>query len=609
MLVVFRCREQKAPGPGPGRVDKASGMTLAETLKKRLRTGFAACGIDGENLGKVGVTQAADLRFGDYQSNAAMVLAKEARQNPRALAEAVAEATEVSDLADVEIAGPGFLNFRVKVDAFAGRLGDLLVDARLGVAPVQSPRRIVIDFSAPNVAKPMHVGHLRSTFIGDALARVGRFLGHEIITDNHIGDWGTQFGMVIWAWKRELDRTALAEDPLNELLRLYRLANGQCAEEEGVKEECRQELVALQQGDGENLAIWKECVSLSREGLQAIYDRLDVRFDHWLGESCYNDRLPGVVADLVGSGLARESEGAVCVFSDDSLEPREDPFKIQKDGEWEDKPMIVRKSDGGFNYATTDIATVDYRVEELSADAAWYVVDHRQGDHFRQLFAVAARRGREIELEHVSFGTILGPDSKPLKTRAGDLPLLSDLLSDAIQAARESSEGRTRVEDEGERQALAELIGLSAVKFMELSHHRTSDYIFDLEKMVSMEGDTAPYLQYSYVRCRSIFGKLEEGVVLDGEGLVLGDDREIHLARMLTRFGETVPVVLDDFRPNLLASYLLELARAYHSFFQSCPVLKSEGAVRRTRLVLCELTARALQKGLYLLGIEVPERM
>jgi len=584
-------------------------MTLIEILEERLRAGCTVCGIAEENLARVGVTQAADLRFGDYQSNVAMVLAKGVRQNPRSLAEALAEAVEVSEIAEVEIAGPGFLNFRIKPETYAGRLGDLLEDERLGVEQVADPRRIVIDFSAPNVAKPMHVGHLRSTFIGDALARIGRFLGHDVITDNHIGDWGTQFGMVIWAWKRELNRSSLGDNPLNELLRLYRSANSRCAEDDSVKEECRQELVALQQGDEENLGIWTECVALSREGLQVIYDRLEVSFDHWLGESSYNERLPGVVEDLLQSKLARESDGAICVFSDNTGDPGADPFKIQKEGEWEDKPMIVRKRDGGFNYATTDIATVDYRVEELEADCAWYVVDHRQGDHFKQLFAVAARRGREIELKHISFGTILGKDGKPLKTRAGDLPLLSDLMADAVQAAKESSEGRSRVEDQKEREALAELIGVSAVKFMELSHHRTSDYIFDLDKMVSMEGDTAPYLQYSYVRCRSIFGKLEGEAVLDGEDLELSDEKEIHLARMLMRFGEVVPVVLDDFRPNLLAGYLLELARAYHSFFQSCPVLRSEGAVRKTRLVLCELTARVLRQGLDLLGIAVPERM
>ena len=584
-------------------------MTLIEILEERLRAGCTVCGIAEENLARVGVTQAADLRFGDYQSNVAMVLAKGVRQNPRSLAEALAEAVEVSEIAEVEIAGPGFLNFRIKPETYAGRLGHLLEDERLGVEQVADPRRIVIDFSAPNVAKPMHVGHLRSTFIGDALARIGRFLGHDVITDNHIGDWGTQFGMVIWAWKRELNRSSLGDNPLNELLRLYRSANSRCAEGDSVKEECRQELVALQQGDEENLGIWKECVALSREGLQVIYDRLEISFDHWLGESSYNERLPGVVEDLLQSKLARESDGAICVFSDNTGDPGADPFKIQKEGEWEDKPMIVRKRDGGFNYATTDIATVDYRAEELEADCAWYVVDHRQGDHFKQLFAVAARRGREIELKHISFGTILGKDGKPLKTRAGDLPLLSDLMADAVQAAKESSEGRSRVEDEKEREALAELIGVSAVKFMELSHHRTSDYIFDLDKMVSMEGDTAPYLQYSYVRCRSIFGKLEGEAVLDGEDLELSDQKEIHLARMLMRFGEVVPVVLDDFRPNLLAGYLLELARAYHSFFQSCPVLRSEGAVRKTRLVLCELTARVLRQGLDLLGIAVPERM
>ena len=578
-------------------------------MRERLRVGFAACGVEGEALDRVAVTQAADLRFGDYQSNAAMILAKAAKQNPRALAEAAAGATDVSELAEIEVAGPGFLNFRVLPTAFAERLGDLLDDEQLGVSKVKNPRRIVIDFSAPNVAKPMHVGHLRSTFIGDSLARVSRFLGHEVITDNHIGDWGTQFGMVIWAWKKELDRAALVADPLNELLRLYRLASGTSGGDEAVKEACRQELVALQQGDEENLAIWKECVSLSRKGLEAIYDRLDVRFDHWLGESSYNDRLAGVVEDLESAGLARESEGAICVFSDGSDDPKKDPFKIQTDGEWEDRPMLVRKSDGAFNYATTDIATVDYRVEELQADCAWYVVDHRQGDHFRQLFAVAARRGRQIDLAHISFGTILGKDSKPLKTRSGDLPLLRDLLNDAIQAAWESSEGRSRVEGEEARRELAQLIGVSALKFMELSHHRTSDYVFDLEKMVSMEGDTAPYLQNAYVRCRTILSKLEEELVLDGDALELSNEQEIHVARMLSRFGEALPAVLDDFRPNLLASYLLELARAYHSFYHASPVLKSEGAVRKTRLVLCELTARVLRKGLELLGIDVPERM
>lgn len=583
-------------------------MTLAERLRERLQAAFADCGVEGDALEKVGVTQASDLRFGDYQSNAAMVLQKVVGRKPRELAEEVVAKANLGELAEVEIAGPGFLNFRIRAEAYTDRLGDLLSDERLGVSQVASPSRIVIDFSAPNVAKPMHVGHLRSTFIGDCLARVSRFLGHEVTTDNHLGDWGKQFGMVIWAWKRELNREALEEDPLAELLRLYRLANAQ-NEDESAQAAFRQELVALQQGDEENQAIWEECVELSKNGLQRIYDRVGVSFDHWFGESHYNDQLEGVVEELLASGQARESDKAICVFSDGNADPGKDPFKIHRDGEWVNLPMIIRNSEGGFNYATTDIATINYRLQNFSAEQIWYVVDERQSLHFRQLFEVAGRLGHALSLSHIAFGTIQGTDGKPLKTRAGDLPLLADLLDDAVAAARQSSEGRTRVDTEEELVALTELIGISAIKFMELSHHRTSDYIFDLKKMVSMEGDTAPYLQNAYVRCRGIFRKLEEDVSLDGEGLVLDDEKEVHLARMLCRFGEAIPVVIDDFRPNLLASYLLDLARAYHSFFQSCPVLKSDGAVRKTRLVLCELTARVLKKGLGLLGIDVPERM
>ena len=328
-----------------------------------------------------------------------------------------------------------------------------------------------------------------------------------------------------------------------------------------------------------------------------------------MGESSYNDCLEGLVEDLVATGVARESEGATCVFSAHDKKPEADPFQINRDGEWTDRPMIVRKSDGGFNYATTDLATVDFRVEKWKAKKICYVVDHRQGLHFQQLFEVVARRGRKVALAHVAFGTILGKDGKPLKTRSGDLPELENVLDDARAAARITIGERSKLEDPVAREALAELIGISSVKFTELSHHRMSDYVFDLEKMVALEGDTAPYLQYSYVRVRSIFRKLDGPVQLDGVAVGLTEDAEIHLARMLVRFGEIVPVVLDDFRPNLLATDLLELARAFHSFFEACPVLRSEGTVRDSRLVLCELTARVLRKGLDLLGIDVPERM
>jgi len=584
-------------------------MTLAEELKGRLRAGLAACGFDEAVLERVGVSQSADLRFGDYQSNAAMVLAKEAKQNPRALAEAVVAKTDVSGLAEMEIAGPGFLNFRVLPEAFAKRVAGLCGDERLGVAEVADPERIVLDFSAPNVAKPMHVGHIRSTIIGDSLSRIGRFLGHEVITDNHLGDWGTQFGMVVWAWKKELDREALEADPLAELLRLYRMASEGGKADEVIREACREELVKLQQGDAENFAIWTECVGYSLRGLERMYVRLGVEFDHWKGESSYNERLQGVVDSLIAAGLARESNGALCVFSSGEGAPEEDPFRIQKKEGWEDNPMLVRKSDGGFNYATTDLATIDFRVEEWGAKKILYVVDHRQSLHFRQLFDVARRRGYDLDLAHVSFGTILGKDGKPLKTRSGDLPQLEDVLNDARDAARVTIEERSKLDDAGEKDALAELIGISAVKFTELSHHRMSDYVFDLEKMVALEGDTAPYLQYSYVRVRSIFRKVEGEVDLKAVVVQLEADAEVHLARMLVRFGETVPVVLDDYRPNLLATYLLELARAFHSFFEACPVLKAEEGVRNSRLVLCDTTARVLEKGLSLLGIAVPERM
>lgn len=586
-------------------------MTLAATLRGILQEAFTKVGIDAESLERVAVSPSADIRHGDYQSNAAMMLAKPAKRNPRELAQEVVDlmAPQLVGRAVCSLAGPGFINFKLESPFFAETVAALLEDERLGVPKVTNPRKIVIDFSAPNVAKPMHVGHIRSTVIGEALARLATFLGHEVIRDNHIGDWGTQFGMVLWAWKEELNAEALECEPLRELLRLYRLGSSSSKADEEIANLCRAELVKLQAGDSENIGIWQRCIELSKKGLNEIYYRLDVSFDYWLGESYYNDQLGPVVEELLASGMARESEGAICVFSSGELPPKKDPFlKNTKEG-IEDYPLIVRKSDGGYNYATTDIATIDYRLKQWGAELIWYVVDFRQEDHFNRLFAVAKRRGCTAELEHVKFGTILGADGTPLKTRAGDLPELQDVINDAVAAARLSVAEKSRLEGEQEREELAELIGLSAIKFMELSHRRESDYTYDLEKMVALEGDTAPYLQYSYVRCRSIFRKLEKEVALGGPDLVLEDDREIHLARMLSRFGEVVPQVMEDLRPNVLASYLLELARAYHSFFQSCPVLKSEGATRASRLTLCEVTARILQKGLGLLGIGVPEKM
>ena len=585
-------------------------MTIPEILREKVLTALESLEVAIPDPARSQVTQAADRRFGDFQSNVAMMLAKGLGRNPREFAEDLAGRIVAEDLCEVSIAGPGFLNFTLNPGAWSGLARAQWESDDLSVSQVNSPKTIVVDFSAPNVAKPMHVGHIRSTIIGECLSRVATKVGHKVIKDNHIGDWGTQFGMVTWAWKKGVDEDRLETEPLQELLRLYRTASDASKVEEEVKEACRAELVKLQQGDAENKAIWERCLALSRKGLDQIYARLDVSFDYWMGESAYNDALAPLVNQLVADGLARESDGAICIFSNESGKPKNDPFKINRDGEWQDYPMMIRKSDGAFNYATTDLATVEHRVNEWKADYIWYVVDFRQGGHFAQLFEASKRLGHDqANLVHVAFGTILGKDGKPLKTRAGDLPQLDDVLNDAVKAAQIVVDEKSHLVTDEEKAALAELIGVNSVKFTELSHHRMSDYVFDLDKMVALEGDTAPYLLYSYVRSRSIFRKLDEEVELHGANLQLTEKAEIHLVRMLTRYSDQVHQVLEDYRPNLLATYLLELARAFHSFFEACPVLKSEGQTRESRLILCDLTSRVLKDGLNLLAIPVPERM
>jgi len=555
-----------------------------------------AVGVDLPEGFQVQVESAADLRFGDYQSNAAMILAKRLRTNPREFAAKLIEVMELGDLAVADIAGPGFINFRVTHSAWSKRMSALLGDDRLGVALASPVQTIVVDFSAPNVAKPMHVGHIRSTIIGDSLSRIARFLGHEVITDNHIGDWGTQFGMIIHGWKTVLKESDLEADPVAELLRVYRTVNALCGKDDAVRETCKQELVKLQGGDAENLKIWEKCVDLSKQGLQGIYDRLDVGFDHWYGESFYNDRLAPLVDEMLESGVARESEGAVCVFFDG-------------DAKLDEKPAIVRKADGGFLYATTDLATIDFRVQQWHADQIWYVVGAPQQLHFQQIFEATRKRGQNPSMHHIAFGSILGEDRKLMKTRSGDNVQLVDVLDEAVERADRVIGEKNPDMDPAERAEVASIVGIGSVKFAELSQHRMTDYVFSWDRMLALQGDTAPYLQYSYVRVRSIFRKLDGQINIDPSALSIEADAEVHLARMLVRFGETVPILLDDFRPNLLANYLLELAKAFHSFFEACPVLKSEGDTQNTRLALCELTSQVLEKGLGLLGIEVPERM
>jgi arginyl-tRNA synthetase len=557
---------------------------LSEGLR---RAGFPAAGE---------LTQATDPRFGDYQTNVALIVGKQRGENPRAVAEKIVTQLDVSDVSEPPvIAGAGFINFKLRPAAVENQTLDILRDERLGVAETESPRRIVIDFGSPNVAKPMHVGHIRSTALGDALARVAKFLGNEVIRDNHVGDWGTQFGMVIWGWKNILDRQALQRDPLAEIVRIYKETNERANKDPDVREACRQELVKLQAGDKENTDIWKECVALSMGDFEHVYRLLDVHYDLQCGESFYNDRLPGVVDRLLEAGIAEISEGAVVVFFHD-------------DPELTDKPLIIRKRDGGFNYATTDVATIDYRVNELKADAIWYVVGAPQTLHFKQLFAVARREGYTADLRHIIFGSVLGENRKLMKTRSGENVLLRELLEEACRRARKIIDEKNPELSEGEKNDIAEKIGIGAVKYADLSQYRTTDYVFSWDKMLSLHGNTAPYLQNAYVRIRSIFRKAGESAPKIDK-LILNEPAEINLAKRVCQFAEIVPQVLNGFRPNILANYLFELANSFHGFYEACPVLKSEERSRSSRLALCDLTARVLQRGLDLLGIKVPEKM
>jgi arginyl-tRNA synthetase len=542
------------------------------------------------------VTPATDARFGDYQTNAALVLAKQLGQNPRTIAQKIVDHLAVSEWCDPPtIAGAGFINLTLRATTIAAQTAELLRDEGLGVEKSAAPKRIVIDFGSPNVAKPMHVGHIRSTVLGDALARIASFLGHDVIRDNHIGDWGTQFGMVIYGWKNLLDRAALERDPIAELVRIYKGANDRAMADPAVREACREELVKLQAGDAENFAIWTECVALSLREFETAYKILGIHYDIQRGESFYNDRLAGVVERLLKSGLAEISEGAVCVFFRDIPELA-------------DKPCIIRKSDGGYNYATTDIATVDYRINDLKADTIWIVTGAPQQLHFRQIFEIARREGYRADFRHITHGSILGDDRKLMKTRSGENVALRDVLEEAIVRARKIVDEKNPELSEKERAEVAKTIGIGAVKYADLSQYRMTDYIFSWDRMLSFQGNTAPYLQNAYVRIRSIFRKAGEEFV-PAKDLALVEPEEKNLATRLCQFGEIVPTVLNDFRPNVLANYLFELANSFHAFYEACPVLKSEEPARSSRLALCELTARILHRGLDLLGIAVPEKM
>jgi arginyl-tRNA synthetase len=588
-----------------------------------------------------------DPKFGDYQSNALMSLAKTRKLNPRQLAMDAVAKLDVSDICEkVEIAGAGFLNFRLKNSALVQTLeaaarGEHLFFEKVGQASSLSgneetgkmpvPRTVVIDFSSPNVAKPMHVGHIRSTGIGDAVQRTLRLLGHHAISDNHIGDWGTQFGKLLLGWKQILNREMLDRDPIAEMERLYKIINAECDANPARLEEAKSELVKLQAGDTENISIWKEMILLSQIQFDTIYSRLGVKFDHALGESFYNPWLGEVVNDLLVKKIARESEGAVGVFSDGSLPPKEDPFLVNRDGEWIPDPALVRKSDGGFNYTTTDLATVDYRLKTWSPDEIIYVVDDRQSAHFKKLFLIVARwkpdAAKTTKLAHVGFGKILGEDGRPFKTRSGDTVKLGDLLDEAEARALKIVSEKNSELPEAQRKEIARVVGIGAVKYADLLPNRQSDYIFSWDKMLALQGNTAPYLLYAYARIKSIFRKSESSSFSSSSSssnsddedeneheedikIVLAAPEEITLAKHLLNFGLTLEAVAEEYRPNFLCNYLFELAGKFTGFYENCPVLKAgDAATRDSRLTLCGLTARVLKLGLETLGIETVEQM
>ena len=614
-----------------GAGDQAGRVNLRSALRQAFRFALAADDVVAVPAAEIAglveqVRETADAKFGDYSGTMAMALAKRAGKKPRDVAlEIIKRLITAPGYADLfeppgDPVGPGFINVRVKDDALAAVVSRAVADDRLGVAAVEHPQTVVVDFSSPNVAKPMHVGHIRSTVIGDAIARILRFRGHRVITDNHLGDWGTQFGMILWGWKHCRNDAAFAADPTAELGRLYRLvrkvadakpeelavdptAATLAAEHPDAAREVLAETAKLHEGDAENRALWERFMPVCRGEIERIYARLQVTFDHTLGESFFQPMLAATVDDLVAKGLARESRGAIGVFL----------------GGEDDPPLLIRKADGAFLYATTDLATIQWRLENWEPDRILYVVDHRQSQHFEQVFEAARRWGvdgvADVDLVHVAFGTVLGEDGKPFKTRAGDTVGLEALLDEGVERAAavvgSGEEGRAGMSAE-DRRHVAETVGIGAIKYADLSQNRTTDYVFSFDKMLQLTGNTAAYMQYAVARVEGIFtkGGIDRGQLRRAcHGVLLSDPKERALALELLRFGEALEDVEADSRPNVLTAWLYDLAGCYSTFYDSLSVLKAEGAERDSRLALCDLTGRVLRRGLDLLGIGTVEKM
>jgi arginyl-tRNA synthetase len=567
------------------------------------------------------VRPATDAKFGDYQANGVMGLAKKLKTNPRKLAEETVKNLDLSDICEPpEVAGPGFINLRLKAEFVASELLEINKDsAGLGIEKTPEPKIVVVDFSSPNIAKQMHVGHLRSTIIGDCICRMLETLGHKVIRQNHIGDWGTQFGMLInymlyvhTAQRMEKTFGTKPEDAfvLEDMEELYRHAKEEYDSDPKFAEGSREYVVGLQREDPQVLRQWKEIVDLSLDECQKIYNSLDttLKREHVCGESTYNNMLPSVVEELKKAGLAKESDGAVCVFPEGFKNKQGEPL-----------PFIIQKSDGAYLYATTDLAALRYRVNELKADDILYVTDSRQKLHFEMLFKVAKMAGwvnDNIELSHVMFGSILGDDGTPLKTRSGENVKLKELLGEAVQRAMSVVEEKNPDLPAEKKAEIAKAVGIGAVKYADYSNNRTSDYVFSFDKMLAMDGNTAPYMQYAYARIKSIERKAQsKDVDIETElagikSLSLTEPAELDLAKHLIRYGEAIQSAAADYRPNYLTAYLYELAQKFSAFYTNCPVLVAGPDKRPTRLLLCDLTARTIKHGLHeLLGIEVVEQM
>ncbi len=576
------------------------------------------------------VKPSANADHGDYQANMAMAMAKAMGQKPPDVAKVIiAKLPPNDELEPPTVAGPGFINLKLKDTWLAAQVRGIATDPKLGVQPVAKPKTFVIDLSGPNVAKPLHVGHLRSTIIGDSLVRILRFLGHTVIGDNHLGDWGTQFGILLYGYKNCRDDAAFATDPVRELARLYVHVRGLFKkvgddEEEGptddpVKKACQEETAKLHAGDPENLAVWQKFMPACLEMLRPIYERLDVKIDHALGESFYNPLLPGVVEDMLAKKIAFESKGAVVIPNAKGIVPQTDAEQ-QK----EEPPAIIRKRDGAFTYTTTDMATVKHRVETWKPDAMLYVVDARQALHFKTIFAQARRWGYDsVEFQHIQFGSILGPDKKPKRTRDGGveelMPLLDEAAAIGLKKYEESYAERKSFGHEvpeltnDVKHNIAETIGIAAVKYTDLSQNRTSDYVYDADKMTSTEGNTATYMQYAYARCRAIFRKEnidDARFRTNPPAVILGNAAERALALQLLRFPEAVEAAASDYLPHLITAYLWDLAKCFSGFFENCPVLKAETPeLKESRLLLVDLVGRVIKQALDLLGIRTVERM